>query len=410
VSRAPAPAAAVRFPALYAPAFRLYWVTSTVAMLGDNIEHVIGYWLLWGLTHSPFWLGYAVFAHWFPFLLFSLHAGAWADRFDNRYLLQANQACLVICSGALGLLAVTGQLQLWHMIVLLLLHGFAGVIQMPSSQVLVYDLVGKDSLPNALSLAASSRYVSQFLGPMIGTWLLTTFGAGGGLLANLVFYAPLTVALFALHPVRTAQPVPRATNWRGIVEGVRFVRRHRAILGLTLLAAIPGGLLGFGYQALMPALAEELGSGERGFGLLLSANGIGAITGAIVLGYAGRVGGRGRAVCLATLAWAALLVLFALLPWFWLALVVLLLVGAASIIANALTQTLVQALSPDDLRGRIMGVYAAAVFGPRAVSGLLLGALATALGAHAAVGALAGLIVAVVLALVAALPTLRTLD
>src|SRR5581483_7813648 len=227
--------------------------------------------------HSPFWLGYAVFAHWFPFLIFSLHAGAWADRFDNRYLLQVNQACLVICSGALGLLAVTGHLQLWHMIVLLLLHGFAGVIQMPSSQVLVYDLVGKDSLPNALSLSASSCYVAQFLGPMIGTWLLTTFGAGGGLLANLVFYAPLSIALLFLNPPRTLQPTPRTTGWRGIVEGLRFVRRHQAILGLTLLAAIPGGLLGFGYQALMPALAEELGSGQRGFGLLLSANGVGAV-------------------------------------------------------------------------------------------------------------------------------------
>src|SRR3954452_13250930 len=237
MSRVATPTPAVRFPALRAPAFRLYWSTSTVAMLGDNIEHVIGYWLLWELTHSPFWLGYAVFAHWFPFLIFSLHAGAWADRFDNRYLLQANQACLVICSGTLGVLSVTGHLQLWHMIVLLLLHGFAGVIQMPSSQVLVYDLVGKDSLPNALSLSASSRYVAQFLGPMIGTWLLTTFGAGGGLLANLVFYAPLTVALLVLNPPRTGQPSPQSTGWRGIVQGVQFVRHHPAILGLTLLAA-----------------------------------------------------------------------------------------------------------------------------------------------------------------------------
>lgn len=410
MQRATAPVPAARFPALRAPAFRLYWVTSTIAMLGDNVEHVIGYWLLWELTHSPFWLGYAVFAHWFPFLVFSLHAGAWADRFDNRYLLQANQACLVTCSGALGLLAVTGHLQLWHMIVLLLLHGFAGVIQTPSSQVLVYDLVGKDSLPNALSLAASSRYVAQFLGPMIGTWLLATFGAGGGLLANLAFYVPLTVALLVLNPPRLLQATPGTTGWRGIVDGLRFVCQHRAILGLTLLAAIPGGLLGFGYQALMPALAEELGSGQRGFGLLLSANGVGAIAGAIVLGYAGRVGGRGQAVCVATLAWAGLLVVFALLPWFWPAVMVLLLVGATSIVANALTQTLVQALSPDDMRGRIMGVYATAVFGPRVLSGLLLGGLATVLSAHAAVGVLAGIIVAAVLALLASLPMLRTLD
>ena len=97
----------------------------------------------------------------------------------------------------------------------------------------VYDLVGKDSLTNALSLSASSRYVAQFLGPMVGTWLLTTFGAGGGLLANLIFYAPLTVVLLVLTPPRSLQTTPRATGWRGIVEGLRFVRQHRAILGLT---------------------------------------------------------------------------------------------------------------------------------------------------------------------------------
>src|SRR5215207_8887031 len=113
----PVAAPAVRFPALRAPAYRWYWLTSTISMVADNIEHVIGYWLLWELTHSPFWLGYAVFSHWAPFILFSLHAGAWADRFDNRKLIQFSQGLYMVCSGGLAILYLTGQLQLWHMII-----------------------------------------------------------------------------------------------------------------------------------------------------------------------------------------------------------------------------------------------------------------------------------------------------
>jgi hypothetical protein len=263
VSQATVSAPAVRFPALRIPEFRAYWVTSTVAMLADNIEHVVGYWLLWELTHSPFWLGYALFAHWFPFVLVSLHAGAWADRFDNRRLLQVTQVFYVMCSGGIGILYVMGQLQLWHMIVILLLHGFSGVIKMPSSQVLIYDVVGKDELPNALSLATGSRYVAQFLGPMIGGLFLATLGPGWGLLANVLLYAPLT---------------------------------------------------------------------------------------------------------------------------------------------------LVQALSPGDMRGRVVGVYSMAVFGPRVISGLALGALATALGAHPALGLMALVIVVAVGALIATVPAVRELD
>jgi MFS family permease len=410
VSQVAASPSVVRFPALRVPEFRLYWATSTVAMFADNVEHVIGYWLLWELTHSPFWLGYAVFAHWFPFLLFSLHAGAWADRFNNRHLLQITQACYVVSSGGLGLLAVTGQLQLWHMIVLLLVHGFSGVIQMPSSQVLVHDLVGKDYLPNALSLSAGSRYLAQFVGPVIGGLLLATLGPGGGLLANVLFYAPLTVALVVLRPRVVSASQPQATGWRGISEGLRFVLRDRTLLALTLLSAIPGALIGFGYQALMPALAEELGAGQAGYSWLLSANGMGAIFGAAVLGYAGLLGHKGALVCAATLGWALLLALFAVVPWIWLAFVVLFLVGVTSIVSNALSQTLVQKLAPDHMRGRVLGVYSTAFFGPRVLSGVLLGALASSLGAHAAIGLLAVVIVLAVGVLMVRVPSLRELD
>jgi MFS family permease len=309
-----------------------------------------------------------------------------------------------------GALYVMGRLELWHMIVILLIHGFSGVIQMPSSQVLIYDLVGKDELPNALSLSAGSRYVAQFLGPILGGVLLVSVGPGWGLLANVLIYAPFTIALLMLKAPRSLIAQGAVTGWQGIEDGLNFARRNPAVRTLTLMAAIPAALIGFGYQALMPAAAAELGAGQAGYSWLLSANGIGAIAGAIILGYVGRVQRKGLLVSAATVLWAGFLLLFALAPWVWLAFGVLLLVGASNVVSVAMSQTLVQSLSPDDMRGRVVGVYSMAVFGPRVISGLALGALATVLGAHAAIGWMALGIVVLVGGLVLTVPTVRELD
>jgi MFS family permease len=270
--------------------------------------------------------------------------------------------------------------------------------------------VGKNDLPNALSLSAASRNVAQFLGPMLGGLLMWAFGPGGGLLANLLIYIPFTVALIWLHPRRATAPVRQATGWEGIKDGLRYVRQTPVILGLTLLAAIPAGIVGFAFQALMPALAADLDTGQWGYSALLSANGIGAIVGAVILGYVGRLGGKGKLVVAFTLVWGGLLCFFALSPFFLLSFTIMLLVGASSIVSSALSQTLVQALSPDDKRGRVMGVYALIVHGPRVISGLLLGGLASILGAHVALGLLAFIVVVAVAALAAALPAVRALD
>jgi MFS family permease len=132
--------------------------------------------------------------------------------------------------------------------------------------------------------------------------------------------------------------------------------------------------------------------------------------GALILGYLGRVGHKGLILCAATLVWTSLLVAFAVTPWFWLALALMLLIGAWNIVSNAMSQALVQALAPDDKRGRVMGLYGMLVFGPRVLSGPLLGGLALALGAHAALGVLGAVVVLAVGALIAALPALRELE
>src|SRR5439155_307135 len=157
---------------------------------------------------------------------------------------------------------------------------------------------------------------AQFLGPMVGGILMALFGPGGGLLANLAFYLPFMLALIWLHPLHASEPIRQATGWAGIKDGLRYVRDHPVILGLTLLAAIPAGIVGFAFQAQMPALAADLDTGLGGYSALLSANGMGALVGAVILGYVGRLGGKGKLVCGFTLIWGGLLVLFSLSPFF----------------------------------------------------------------------------------------------
>ena len=144
-----------RFPALSVPHFRLFAVGNGLSMTGDNMEHVIGYWVIWQVTHSPFWLGYAVVAHWLPFTLFSLYSGSLADRTNYRSLMQLAQGIYILVSLSWGYLFLTDQIEIWHISVLLVCHGIAGLIYGPSSMLIIHDMVGADKLVSAISLNAS---------------------------------------------------------------------------------------------------------------------------------------------------------------------------------------------------------------------------------------------------------------
>lgn len=398
------------FPSLRSGPFRWYLATGGLAMWADNVEHVLTYWVLWELTHSPFWLGYAVFAHWVPFTLLSLHAGAMADRRDNRWLLQLAQGMYMLCSLALGLMVLTNTSDVWIVAAVLLVHGLAGVIHEPNGQVLIYGLVGSRDLMSALSLNASLRQSAQFVGPAVGGLLLWLVGPGVGFLMNALLYVPFVVVLGVMR--RTPMPKPPAggQSWDAVRAGAQYVLRHRLMLGLTGVAAIPALVMGQAYQAMMPAYAASFDVGPSGYSLLLSASGLGAILTGVVLGGLRSLPGRGMLMVWTAFAWCFFLAAFALSSWYPLALALLVAVGAAQVAFNSLSQTLVQMASPDELRGRIMGAYLATTLGPRMVSGLGVGALASAVSPSAALLVGAGLAAVAIAAIVAAVPELRRLD
>jgi MFS family permease len=401
-----APSTARRFPAFTNPHFRLYWIGTSLANAADNVEHVIGYWVIWQLTHSPFWLGYAVVAHWLPFTLFSLHAGSMADRFNSRYLIQISQGFYILASLGWGVLYLTGQLQIWHVAILLLFHGFAGLISGPSSQMLIYEMVGQNLLISAISLNSSLRYIAIVLGPAIGGFLMASVGPGAGFLVNILLYLPLSLIMLIL-PYRGAPARGRKEEgWQAILEGLRAIRQRPMILGLLCVVAMTSLLVGNAFQALMPAFAERLQATSTGYSVLLSANGVGAVLGVLGLGMLGSTRLRPVVVTVGALLWAFLMILFSLSSWFSLALASLCLIGMSSIIFTSMAQSIIQAWAPDHLRGRVVGVYNLAAHGMRAASGLVIGLLASLLGTPQAL-LLCGAVIAVVILGIAA--TVRSL-
>src|SRR6267142_1404921 len=209
-------AAPPRFAALRIPAYRRYFTFSLMSMMADNIEHVISYWVMFQAFHSAALGGFAVISHWVPFLLLSLYTGALADRHDCRRLIQISQALFMLASISWGLLFLAGRLQMWHAVVLLVIHGLAGVVGAPASQLIIHDMVPPEDLPSAIRLNASSRYLSILLGPAVGGGLMLLLGPAWGLLTNVLIYLPFTILLtrfpYTGHAARGAGRTPRARS------------------------------------------------------------------------------------------------------------------------------------------------------------------------------------------------------
>src|SRR2546425_2680762 len=167
-------------------------------MTAESVEHVTSYWVIFESFHSPTLGGFAVISHWVPYLIFSVYAGALADRFDCRRLIQVAQGLLMLASLAWGALFLTGTLRAWHAGALLTVHGIAGVIASPPIQLVVHDIVGAQQLPSAIRLNAISRYFSMLVGPAIGGGLMLALGPGVALLLNVLLYLPLTLFLFRM--------------------------------------------------------------------------------------------------------------------------------------------------------------------------------------------------------------------
>src|SRR5256712_7408195 len=183
----------VAFAALHHRDYRRYFFVIMLSQMGDNIEHVISYWLLYQKFHSPVLAGFAVISHWTPFLFFSVYFGALADRHDCRRVIQAAQLMYASVSLTWAILFLTDTIQVWHACVLLVIHGMAGVLGSPGSQMIIHDIVGREYLQSAVMLNSTGRNIAVLIGPAVGGATMLLFGAPAGAFFQGVFYVPVIV-------------------------------------------------------------------------------------------------------------------------------------------------------------------------------------------------------------------------
>jgi MFS family permease len=387
VATAPRPRA---FGALSIRGYRAYLLTFMLTMMADNIEHVVSYWVIFQKFHSPALGGFAVISHWLPYLLFSVGVGALNDRFDSRRIIQAGAVLFIVASAGWGYFFVTGTLQMWHAMLLLVIHGCAGVLWMTSSQVLLYDVVGPAALPSAVRLAATGRYLAVLVGPGVGSLIMVTLGPTRGILLNTVFYLPLVLWLvgapYGRH-FRGDRPPPKRAV-RGLADIVQTAREVRGIPVLGAMIVLAGGAsfwIGNSYQAQMPGFAHDLGHGDPGtaYSVLLAADATGALLAGILLESRGGIFAmRPASAILLAIGWAAALFGFALMRSYPLAIGLLFLAGFFELSFSSMTQTLVQMNAPDASRGRVLGLYNMAAAGLRAFSGITVGLAGSVVSVH----------------------------
>jgi MFS family permease len=379
------------FAALEVPGYRLYLLTFMLTMMADNIEHVISYWLLFQKFHSAALGGFAVVAHWLPYLLISVAVGALNDRIDSRRLIQLGGALFMCVSLGWGYFFVSGTLQMWHAMLLLVLHGCAGVFWITSSQVLLYDIVGQAHLESAVRLNATVRYLGVLVGPGVGSLIMLTLGPTRGIFLNAAFYLPLLIWLIAApygrHFRGAATAAKRAVRGLAdILETAREIRGFPAIGAMVVLAGAASFFIGNSYQAQMPGFAHDLGHGDPGvaYSSLLAADAGGALLGGVLLESRGSLLTTSTTSALKlSLCWAAALFGFALTHQYWLALPLLFVAGFFELSFSSMAQTLVQLHAPENSRGRVLGLFSMASSGLRTFSGITVGLAGSLTTIHA---------------------------
>lgn len=379
--------------ALRVPGYRAHMATYFMAMLADNTEHVISYWMVYQKFESSALAGFAVIAHWLPPLLLGVYSGALAERFDPRRLIQIGMLLFMTASLGWGYFFLTDTLQIWHAMALLVIHGLAGVFWQTPSQLLVHDIVSREQLPSAVRMNATARTLGVLVGPALGAGLMLSVGAIAGIFINALLYLPVIVWLWkapygprfrSATGMAAAAPVRSVRGFSGIWHTLRDVAQHPLLASMLMLSATASFCIGNSYQAQMPRFAMDLGHGDPGvsYSALLAADAAGALFAGVLLERFNLLKPHPRTAIGLAMGWCMALGSFALMPYYPVALVLLFVAGMCELSFNSINQALVQLNAPSDMRGRVIGLFNMASMGLRTFSGFTVGLLGSAIGVH----------------------------
>jgi MFS family permease len=377
----------MRFPAglraLNHRDYRLFWAGQLVSLVGTWMQSVGQSWLVLTLTNSPFKLGLIGALQWGPMLCLSFLAGAVADRVPKRRLILAAQTALMLQAFVLAGLTWAGHVQYWHVAILALLYGLAATVDMPARQSFIVEMVGKDDLLNAIALNSMVFNGARVVGPAVAGLLVDRYGIPIAFLLNGLSFIGVLIALWAMEAEGLPTPRASGTVREEIATGLRYaIGTPHVSLILGLLLAV--SLFLINHNVLVPLLARDvLQEGAHGFGLLMSALGAGAVAGAIGMAMVGQARPPRSLLFTSAASLGLTIFLLAFVRVFWLAAAGLALVGLAQIIFMTSCNTILQVTVPNELRGRVMSLYAFVFAGVTPIGALFVGAVAETWGISA---------------------------
>jgi len=403
------------FQALQSREFRLLWLGQFTTAMGQWMDQVARGWLLYDLTGSPFQLGLVGVLRIFPLIFLSPIAGTLADRYGRKTQLIAAQSANAVANAVLGLLILRGGVEPWHVYTTGLIAATVQVFQNPARQAMVPESVDRAHLTHAIGLNSLAFNISRSLGPAVAGAIIALVGPGGSYLGQAGVFLLSTVWTVQLRlPNRSPASRARWTErppesfFQSTVDGWRYAAGHTTIRsGLTVAVVI--SLFGFSVNSLLPVFAKDvLRAGPTGQGLLLTAMGIGAVVSALLVASIGDDLPKGVVMVSGVAVYGLANVGFSASHWLPLSMLLMLVVGSCNVAANTLNQTVLQAVSAPEMRGRVMGLYQQQQI-LIALGGLAAGAFATQWGAQSTVAWFGVACVLGATAVFVALPHVRTI-
>lgn len=362
--------------------YRLFFSGQSVSLVGTWITRIATLWLVYRLTGSALLLGIVGFCGQIPTLLLAPFSGVLVDRWNRHRILVATQVLSMLQSLALAVLALAGVITVTEILVLQVAQGIINAFDTPARQAFVIEMVEqREELPNAIALNSSMVTGSRIIGPTIGGILIAAFGEGWCFMVDAISYLAVIASLLAMRlAAERARTGRRTSAIEELREGVRYVSGFAPARTVLLLLALVS-TMGMPYMVLMPAVASGvLHGGPHTLGFLMTASGVGALAGAMYLAARPSVLGLGRAIAIATATFGVGLAAFALSHTLWLSLGLLPIAGGGFMVQTASTNTILQTIVDERLRGRVMAFYAMAFLGTAPIGSLVAGVVASRIG------------------------------
>ncbi len=368
------------FASLRYPNYRLWFIGQLVSLVGTATQATAQGYLIYQLTQSPAYLGYLSFFNGLPTWIFTLYAGAIADRVSRRTLMVITQTSMMVLAFILAVLTFTNIVQPWHILILSILLGVSNAFDAPARQAFVLEMVERDDMANAIALNSTMFNMSVVVGPAMGGLIYAAVGPGWCFTINGISFVAVIIALLLMRLRPFIAVSSNKSAMSDMKEGLSYVLHHSAVRMLIINLFIVT-IFGLGITTLYPAWAVTIlhGNAETN-GFLLAARGFGSLVAALTIAAFGRIRSRGKIWTINSVLLPISMVIFAYMTWLIPSLVIIAVFGFASMMIINLSNTMVQMRIADEMRGRVMGVYTFFFFGAFPIGGLLAGWLAQAIG------------------------------